>query len=159
MDEKPKRSRPSRNELLEIRGRSNILFVTVAARIRVPIFNSEPVHQALLSAWAEADFWKVGRYVIMPDHIHFFCAPGRHPPTSLRPWVKYWKRLLSQSGTLSSSRDVWLPDCWDRQMRTGNHYTEKWEYTRQNPVRAGLVKDPEVWPFRGEVTLFDWRSP
>jgi len=44
-------------------------------------------------------------------------------------------------------------------MRTGNHYTEKWAYVRQNPVRAGLTKDPDAWPFRGEVTLLGWRDP
>jgi REP element-mobilizing transposase RayT len=157
MDELPKRKRPSRNEVVEIHGRSNILFVTVAAKVRVPTFNFRPVQQALVSAWMEADFWRVGRYVIMPDHIHVFCAPGRYPSTSLRPWVKYWKRLVSESGSLPSNRDVWLRDCWDTQMRTGKHYTEKWEYVRQNSVRAGLVKDPEAWPFRGEVNLLDWR--
>jgi REP element-mobilizing transposase RayT len=106
-----------------------------------------------------ADFWLVGRYVIMPDHIHLFCAPGKYPPSSLRVWLKYWKRLVSQSGAFPQVRDVWLPDCWDTQMRSGAHYTEKWAYVRENPVRAGLVNQPENWPWQGECNLLDWRGP
>jgi putative transposase len=31
------------------------------------------------------------------------------------------------------------------------HYDKKWEYVRQNPVRAGLVAEPDDWPHRGEL--------
>jgi len=158
MNVRPKRSRPSRNELLEIKGRSNIVFVTVAAKDRQAVFSKSSVHQALIKAWGEADFWRVGRYVIMPDHIHLFCAPGRYPPSPLRLWVKYWKRLVTQSGSLSDKESVWLPDCWDTQMRDGRHYSEKWAYVRNNPVRAGLVAEPDDWPWQGELTALDWRG-
>jgi len=33
----------------------------------------------------------------------------------------------------------------------GMHYDEKWEYVRQNPVRAGLVAESDDWPHRGEM--------
>jgi putative transposase len=153
------RSRPSRNELMEIKGRSNIIFVTLAAKERISVFASDEVHRTLRTAWTEADFWRVGRYVIMPDHIHFFVAPARFPPTSLRLWVKYLKRLVSQSGILSKNLSIWLPDCWDTQIRTGAHYTEKWAYVRENPVRAGLVSKAEEWPYQGEMNVLDWRGP
>jgi REP element-mobilizing transposase RayT len=159
MEPRSERSRPSHNELLEIRGRSNILFVTVATKERVPILANKAVHQALRQAWREANHWCVGRYVLMPDHIHLFCAPATHPPTSLRAWVKYWKRLVSQSGTLPNKVGVWQQDCWDTQIRTGAHYTEKWDYIRQNPVRAKLVENANTWPFTGEITTLDWRDP
>ena len=99
----------------------------------------------------------MGRYVIMPDHIHFFCAPGRIPPTGLRPWVKYWKRLVTQFGVIPQDDEIWLPDCWDRQMRDGKHYAEKWAYVRENPVRGGFVARFEEWPWQGEVNPLDWR--
>jgi len=34
------------------------------------------VHDLLCSVWREATAWLVGRYVIMPDHVHLFAAPG-----------------------------------------------------------------------------------
>lgn len=38
---------------------------------------------------------------------------------------------------------------------TNESYAEKWEYVRQNPVRAKLVSAPEDWPFCGEIVLID----
>jgi REP element-mobilizing transposase RayT len=156
MSDRPKRRRPSRNEIIEIRGRPNILFVTVAARVREPVFIGESIHKALRDAWSVADFWRVGRYVIMPDHIHFFCATGRIPPPALRPWVKYWKRLVTQAGVFPRDDAVWLPDCWDTQMRDRKHYAEKWAYVRENPVRGGLVDRAEDWPWAGELNALNW---
>jgi hypothetical protein len=37
----------------------------------------------------------VGQYVIMPDHIHLFCSPGRLPVPSLKQWVEYWKGQIA----------------------------------------------------------------
>jgi putative transposase len=36
-------------------------------------------------------------------------------------------------------------------MRSSESYSQKWEYVRNNPVRAGLVAEPEAWPFQGEI--------
>ena len=158
MESWPKRSRPSRNELLEIKGRPNVLFVTVAAKVRKPIFSNQAVHQALLDGWGKADFWQVGFYLIMPDHLHFFCRPNTFPPRPLRPWIKYWKRLVSQSGVLPKASGIWMEDCWDTQIRNGNHYSQKWSYVRENPVRAGLVKNPDDWPWQGKLTRLEWHD-
>ena len=159
MELRPQRSRPSRNEIMEVKGRSSIIFLTAAAKVRLAIFNSDEVHQALREAWVEAAFWRVGRYVIMPDHIHLFAAPGSSPASPLRPWVKYWKRLVTRSGTVRRKEEVWLPDFWDTQIRTGRHYAEKWAYVRENPVRAGLVSRAEDWPYQGELHVLEWRGP
>jgi putative transposase len=43
--------------------------------------------------WANAKSWLVGRYVVMPDHIHLFCAPATIPPGPLEQWVRYWKNV------------------------------------------------------------------
>ena len=150
---------PSHNELLDIRGRSNIVFLTVAAKERIAVFDNTRAFEALVASWEAADFWRVGRFVLMPDHIHLFCAPGCHPPAPLRPWIRYWKRLVSQSGAIHGKRKIWLSDGWDRQIRTGRHYSEKWAYVRQNPVRAGLVERPDDWPWQGEIHRLDWRGP
>ena len=37
----------------------------------------------------------MGQYVIMPDHIHLFCVPGRLPMPSLAQWVEYWKGRIA----------------------------------------------------------------
>jgi len=30
-------------------------------------------------------------------------------------------------------------------------YAQKWDYIRENPIRAGLVSTTEDWPFQGEI--------
>jgi hypothetical protein len=36
-------------------------------------------------------------------------------------------------------------------MRSGESYSEKWEYVRRNPVRAGLVSRTVDWVYQGEI--------
>ena len=45
----------------------------------------------------------------------------------------------------------WQKDFFDHVLRSEESYQEKWHYVRENPVRAGLVKSWEDWPFRGEI--------
>jgi hypothetical protein len=42
----------------------------------------------------------------------------------------------------------WQEGCFDRLLRSDESLSDKWEYLRQNPVRAGLVANPEDWPFQ-----------
>ena len=40
-------------------------------------------------------------------------------------------------------------------MRNSESYSGKWDYVRMNPVRAGLVNEPDEWQFEGELeTIF-----
>ena len=40
---------------------------------------------------AERQGWLVGRYVILPDHVHFFCAAEPSAKT-LPEFVRLWKQ-------------------------------------------------------------------
>ena len=113
---------------------------------------------ALVDAWLEADTWLVGRYVVMPDHIHLFCAPGVSEYPSVKKWVEYWKSVSASTWPHPEDGKLWQRDCWDRQLRTGDSYDEKWEYVRRNPVRAGLVTDPDDWPWQGELNKLMWHD-
>lgn len=112
------------------------------------------MHDVLVSAWTEADKWLVGRYVIMPDHIHLFCAPAEVDFMPVKKWVSYWKRLVSKKCRAETS--LWQRDCWDTQLRMGESYHDKWEYVRNNPVRAGLCDHPDDWSFQGELKELRW---
>ncbi len=41
----------------------------------------------------------------------------------------------------------WHREFWDRYIRDEEHYLDTVEYIHKNPVKAGLVKDPEDWPW------------
>ena len=111
------------------------------------------MHAILRSAWLEADAWAVGSYVLMPDHLHLFCAP-RNDDVELTRWVQYWKALSTRCW--GHPRTLWQRDFWDTQLRSATSYGEKLDYVRWNPVRRGLVKHPDAWPYLGEMNDLPW---
>lgn len=117
---------------------------------------SDEMHELLRDLWRSADRWRVGRYVIMPDHVHLFCAPNVFPPESLRTWVSYWKGVAAKRSGLGAT--LWQQNFWDTQLRRHESYAAKWEYVRENPVRASLVGRAEVWPFQGEMNELRWHE-
>jgi len=89
----------------------------------------------------------------MPDHAHFFCAPGE-PELPLENCMKYWKSQFSKLNRNPEYR--WRGDHWDRRLRDDESYDEKWLYTLDNPVRRGLVERAEDWPYQGELFELRW---
>ncbi len=98
--------------------------------------------------------WLIGRYVIMPDHVHFFCAEDPSGEArDLSTFIKRWKEWTSKAliSKRSVSAPVWQKGFFDHILRRDESYAEKWYYVRENPVRAGLVERWEDWPYQGFV--------
>ena len=77
--------------------RAIMLYVTVVTGKRNAMLADKAVQDCIVAAWKAAADWLVGRYVIMPDHIHFFCAPATYPPPDFHRWMKQWKAQVSRS--------------------------------------------------------------
>ena len=151
----PQRSRPSHRCPIGWENHSRIVLVTAVTKHRKPILTRPPIHQLLRASWEAADRWLVGRYVIMPDHIHLFCAP-RDTATPLRSWTQYWKSWVSNRWPYPEEQPIWQTDVWDRQLRSSDNYRDRWDYVWRNPVRHGLVSEPGCWPFAGEMNSLRW---
>lgn len=95
----------------------------------------------------------IGRYVIMPDHIHLFVRGGPH--FVLGEWIKGLKRAISNHLKTSGEKIVWQPGFFDHLLRSDESYGQKWEYVRENPVRACLVESASDWPYQGEIVYID----
>jgi len=70
-----------------------IYFITTCTEDRENILANPQVAGILVEEWKSAKDrhdWGVGRYVIMPDHVHFFCAPGNEAK-DLSRFMKLWK--------------------------------------------------------------------
>ncbi len=132
--------------------RRPILFVTVCTQRRAPVLANSTLHDLLTDVWRDANAWLVGRYVIMPDHLHFFTAP-RDEAFSLEVWMQYWKSQLGKRQHTNSDfkRVRWQRDHWDTRLRNLETYAEKWDYVRYNPVRKGLVASADEWPYQGTL--------
>ncbi len=155
---RPSRKTPAHQPMFDTFNRSTIVFVTVCAQNRKPFFNRPEIHGLLTNTWSQANAWLVGRYVLMPDHIHLFCAPNQYEFPPLSKWVQFWKSAASRQWPHSDEQPVWQKSFWDTQLRRGDNYTAKWDYVRHNPVRAGLCNDPTAWPFQGEMNVLIWHD-
>lgn len=155
MSDEPGRRRPVHFPPTEIGFRSILVFVTVCTKARQKVLAREEMHSALLESWRNAARWRVGRYAVMPDHVHFFCSPGSWPPPPLRGWMAFWKNGMSRG---FPALTLWQRDFRDTQLRKEESYAAKWEYVRHNPVRHGLVDRADNWPYQGELHRLEWHD-
>ena len=135
-----------------------VFFVTTCTVDRRRELATDAMHNICQEVWRNADDlygWIVGRYVLMPDHVHFFCAPRRSDNT-LETFVGKWKEWTAKYAKRrhGMATPLWQPGFFDHLLRSFESYEEKWNYVYQNPLRAGLVEAPEKWPYQGELHQF-----
>jgi putative transposase len=165
-DQFPQRHNPAAGVHVQL-GQSNIVLLTIATENREPWLANESIHQFLRQTWSEAQAWLVGGYLLMPDHLHLFCAP-RDLSVSIETWIAYWKRefslkhnrlaetLASPTQHFSQSKWKFQSRGWHHRLRDGENYSEKWIYVQENPLRKGLVQRMEDWPYKGKVFDLIW---
>ena len=128
-------------------------FITFCTYRRTAILADPQIHSAFVKFCAEAlqrDIF-VGRYILMPDHIHLFVKLPP-PAENLSSWIKSLKNFLSKElRTNNVSSPHWQKGFFDHILRSSESYSQKWLYVVENCVRAGLVKDWTEWPYQGEI--------
>ena len=76
----------------------------------------------------------------MPDHLHgLFSFCGKKPMAKVIADFKSW--------VAKSTGVRWQRDFFDHRLRGLETASEKANYIRNNPVRAGLVSQCEDWPY------------
>ncbi|MEN6304121.1 MAG: transposase [Armatimonadia bacterium] len=131
-------------------------FVCICLR-RPPVVDlTEPhVAQMLIDSllYFDVSRYVLFDYVVMPDHVHMIIEPvvcdGRaeritHVMRSLKSWTA--KRINEMKGRRGH---VWQEDAYDHIIRNGEDYLEKSTYIFNNPMVAGLVRNPADWPWWG----------
>ena len=149
----PKPFRPRLRRLERLFANSPVYFLTAATQGRSRLLANEEIHASFETFVRKAREQRifVGRYVLMPDHAHFFAAFTPESP-SLSRWMKSWKNALSKTlRDMGVPAPHWQKGFFDHVMRSEESYEQKWLYVRENPVRAGLVKRWGDWPYQGEI--------
>jgi putative transposase len=161
------KNKPPRLELIFQRDNAPVYFVTFNTYTRASLLARPEVHETFINYCRRAAEFHigVGRYVLMPDHIHLFVCFGIGCTTTLSEWIKGLKRVLDRVLVLVGQKPVklsgqkltsfWQPGFDDHLLRSDESYAAKWDYVFQNPVRAGLVTRAEDWPYAGEITRID----
>ena len=107
------------------------------------MLDNDDAFAAFRQAIARLD-WHMIAAVLMPDHIHLLAGP-RDRDAAVGELSAAIKRRVRK--TLNADWQ-WQPGCFDRLLRREESAEEKWEYIRENPVRAGLVLHWSDWPYR-----------
>ena len=134
-----------------------IYFITTCTFKRRAILASKEVAAMLIDEWLDAHRrhgWAIGRYIIMPNHVHFFYSAelGAKPlPIFMQRWKEWTSKRIARELKLSGR--VWQEEFFDHVLRSSESYTQKWDYVEENAVRAGLVESSDECPWQGEVEL------
>ena len=96
-------------------------------------------------------------YINQPLYFVTFATRDRRSIPSmdcftLSSWIGGLKRAMRVA--LKWPR-LWQPGFFDHVLRSDESYAEKWNYVRNNPVRAGLVRTTDEWPYQGEIIAID----
>ena len=148
----PERRTPSKGVRITL-GEPNWVFLTVCAERRERWLADANVHSTLHRVWEhEATAWLVSDYLLMPDHLHLFCAP-RDLQFTIERWIGWWKERFAK---VAGRAGGFQKGGFHHRLRSAESYAEKWRYVQENPIRAGLVKRMEDWPYQGRVHQIHW---
>ena len=132
---------------------SPVFFITFCTEGRKAFLAHSRIHAAFVHFCNEAmqrDLF-VGRYILMPDHVHLFV---KLPPPSdnLSNGMKSLKNSLSKElNEIGLAAPHWQKGFFDHLLRSEESYSQKWLYVVENSVRAGWVKSWTDWPYQGEI--------
>ncbi len=89
--------------------------------------------------------------VVMPDHVHLVLSPFEKSPAEWHPLPEIMHSIKRfAAGEINKARgtagQVWQDESFDRVIREGE-FDEKVAYIQKNPVRKGLVKEWQDYPF------------
>ncbi len=105
-------------------------------------------------------FWSGKRYTlvafcIMPNHVHLIIDIGGFQITEYKNKSSYkLSRIMetlkgytakSANKILSRTGSFWQKESYDHVVRDGNELNRIIRYVMDNPVKAGLVNNPEEW--------------
>ena len=148
----PGRRTPAKGVQVSLGG-PNWVFLTICTEKRERWLAQTSVQRALHAIWERtATAWLVSDYLLMPDHLHLFCAP-RDLNFTIERWIAFWKDRFAKAhpdtGTFQAGG-------FHHRLRGGESYGEKWQYVRENPVRHRLAEKAEDWPYFGRVHQVRW---
>ena len=133
----------------------SVYLLTFCIERRRPVLANLGAWEICLRIFSRLDEWTTLGAIAMPDHLHALVAPLDRD-ASVAAFSKWFKRWFHEEYCRPSVPDgipvnqtwKWQEGCFDRLLRSDESLSDKWEYLRQNPVRAGLAANPEEWPFQ-----------
>ncbi|MDX1972688.1 MAG: transposase [Candidatus Sumerlaeia bacterium] len=128
------------------------------------VLKDPKVASQVVESWKFFDnsHYSLVAWVVMPNHVHLLIhhREGEELGKIVQSWKRYTSRRINEwirQGTVRdthgkaiqqpSNGALWGRDYWDRFIRDEKHYENVVNYIHQNPVKAGLCRQPAEWAF------------
>ena len=124
------------------------IFLTMCFKPRSPIDETlaglmQQVVETQSRRWGLA----LHAYCLMPNHVHIVLSVSRDG-SDFEMFVRRTKAEFSRRAHRSGSTGfTWERSFWDRHAREEEQVRVRIEYTLDNPVRKGLCRRREEWPW------------
>jgi len=129
-----------------------IYLITFCIESRKPVLANAQAWDICRAVFEKLDKWTILSAIAMPDHLHILAAPASRDAciSDFSKWLKRWFNEAYRTSNRRSPLPEGAAKDWRWQEGCFESLSEKWEYLRQNPVRAGLVEHAEDWPYHFE---------
>ncbi|MGB8886039.1 MAG: transposase [Candidatus Korobacteraceae bacterium] len=122
-------------------------FVTFSCYRRQPLLQSARAMRmfelALEQARRQYGFWVTG-YVVMPEHVHLLVSEPER--ATLAVALQALKQSVARR-LIAHSPHFWQARYYDFNVYTRKKRVEKLRYMHRNPVKRGLVQEPQDRPW------------
>jgi len=100
----------------------------------------------------DGDRYQLLAWCIMPNHVHVVVRPlGRHTlPEILKSWKGFSGKAASR--ILGLHGGYWQSEYYDHLVRDPHDLAHAICYVMENPLKAGLLEWPWIWPRRPSET-------
>ena len=130
-----------------LRTSDRIFFITVNLRRgATPLTGGEyALGVGALAASRRKLHFLLSGFVVMPDQGHALIWTSSAVTISRVVQDIQWLSARALNHARSTAGWVWQQQFWDRFVRQAKEFNERLVYRHLNPVRKGLVKQPEAW--------------
>jgi putative transposase len=132
-------------------GNGHVYFITICTAARMPYFNEHQIAEMIVD---EMEFRRGAKeirlfcYCIMPDHIHMLLSLTKEYQKSLINWVSAFKRYSTRNINGSYGiNPLWQKNFYDHVVRKEESLINVAEYILNNPVRKGIARVWEEYPY------------
>ena len=124
-------------------------FSTARAPVLIWLKNpriAQLVVDAILRGAGELHHYDVHSFSVMPNHVHLLLTPKLQVRKIMRALkgatARRANELLHRTG-----QPFWQDESFDHWVRDEGQFWRLKQYIERNPVKAGLVRTPEDWPW------------
>jgi len=136
----------------ELYSQERIYFVTICCNNGEGLFvNPQFTNEMLqeLSKCCKLQVFTNYAYCFMPDHVHLLL--GGEEGTDLIKLIKQFKQHTGYAFKKTTGNRSWQKSYYDHILRKEEDMVEIVRYILENPVRKGLSKQAEEYPFSGSL--------